>query len=176
VRKGEGLLLKDLFIRMTAETPAAFRGTLAELQERTDEGWQGLAEYVANSPNVEGFVAENESGACGFVSGAVASNHQLAEIEGRQEDGDGDALTDTTLLGRMWVAPHMRSQGIGQELIRAVIEWAREKKQRRVMLAVTEGNDRALRSYVRAEFKSTPFSLPHPNYPELKINFMEYFL
>lgn len=176
LRSDEGQLLKDLFIRMSAETPTAYRGTLAELEARTDEGWQGLAAYVADSPNVEAFVAENDTEAYGFVSGAIITNHQLAEIEGREDGPNGDALADTALLGRMWVAPHMRSQGIGQELIRAVIVWARAKNQRRVVLAVTEGNERALRAYVRAEFKPTPFSLSHPDYPELKVNFMEYAL
>lgn len=176
LRSDEGPLLKDLFIRMSVETPTAYRGTLAELEARTDEDWLGLAAYVADSPNLEAFVAENDTETYGFVIGAVITNRHLAEIEGREDGADGDALADTALLGRMWVAPHRRSQGIGQELIRAVIAWARAKNQRRVMLAVTEGNERALRAYVRAEFTPTPFSLPHPDYPELKVKFMEYLL
>jgi GNAT superfamily N-acetyltransferase len=176
LRQEEGQLLKELFIRMTTETPTAYRGRLAELEQNTDADWQGMAEHVATSPNMDAFVAENEVQTCGFVSGTIVTEELLAIIEGRKAGDNGEMLTDTTLLGRMWVAPHARSQGLGQALIQAILSWAIEKKQRRVMLAITEGNERALRCYTRANFVPTGFSMPHASYPELTIHFMEYLL
>jgi ribosomal protein S18 acetylase RimI-like enzyme len=172
----DGELLKEIFMRMTTESPTSFRATLAELEQRTDAEWQSLARYVAESPSGEGYVAEEHGELCGFVAGNLLTEARLAEIEGRPIQDQGDALTGTATLGSMWVAPDKRSQGIGQMLIQAVLVWAKAKDQRRVILAVTEGNDRALRAYTRANFLPTRYSLDHPSYPGVQINFMEYML
>lgn len=174
VREDDDKLVKALFITMSTETPTAFSGTVADLQNFSDESWQQWSTNVSTSPNMEGFVAEDNGEACGFVTGSVLTHVRLATFEAQSTSGEVDALSDTTMLGRMWVAPHYRGQGIGQLLIRAVLDWAKEKNQRRVLLAVSDGNEAALRIYARAGFVPTGYSIPHPNYPELPIHMMEF--
>jgi GNAT superfamily N-acetyltransferase len=166
-------LLKQLFIRMTAETPTAFSGTLADLEKQTDQEWQTLATNIEASPNMDGLFIESDSEACGFVTAAILTKQRLARFEGQPEEESAE-LSDTTILGRMWVQAEIRGQGIAQSLIQSVLDWAQAKQQRRVLLAVTDGNERARRCYVSAGFVPTGFSMPHPSYPELTIHWMDF--
>jgi RimJ/RimL family protein N-acetyltransferase len=175
LRSDEGQLLKDLSIKMCTEVPTAYRLTLAEAEARTDEQWQQLAAESVSSPNMESFVGEFSGEPCGFVMGTVLPQHVLAMIEGREVEHASHDLTDTTLLGSMWVAPHVRGQGLAQLLIQAVLTWAKENNQRRVMLAVTQGNEKALRCYVRFQFMPTGFALAHPVH-DVVVDFMDYVL
>jgi RimJ/RimL family protein N-acetyltransferase len=175
LRSDEGPLLKDMSIKMCTEIPTAYLLTLAEAEARTDEQWQQLAAESASSPTMESFVGEFSGEPCGFVMGSVLPQHVLAMIEGRVEEHADHVLTDTTILGSMWVAPHMRGQGLAQLLIQAVLTWAKENNQRRVMLAVTQGNERALRCYVRSQFVKTGFTLTHPIHGGV-VDFMDYVL
>jgi L-amino acid N-acyltransferase YncA len=52
----------------------------------------------------------------------------------------------------MWVAPFARGHAVGDSLVNAVIEWAREQEASRVTLAVSEGNECALALYRRHGF------------------------
>lgn len=181
LRGDEGQLLKRLSIAMCAEVPTAFYLTTAEAEARTDEMWQQLAEEFASSPDKEAFVGENSGDPCGFVSATRLPRHMVALVEGQGEhdesrDEDGDELTDTTLLGSMYVAPNVRGQGLAQCLIEAVLSWARENNQRRVVLGVTQGNERALRCYIRAEFLPMGVSVPHMKFEGVMIDLMEYVL
>jgi RimJ/RimL family protein N-acetyltransferase len=172
LRGDEGTLLKQLFITMSVETPTAFAGTVQELEQRSDAEWLEFATSIASSPNMEAFVVENDGDVQGFVTGAILTKKRLAMFENTTSEDEG--LSDTTILGRMWVAPEARGQRIAQVLIDAVLDWAREKGQRRVTLAVSDGNVPASRAYERAGFVPTGHSIPHPNYPELPIHRMEF--
>ena len=175
LRSDEGQLLKDMSIKMCTEVPTAYRLTLAEAEARTDQQWQQLAAESASSSTMESFVGEFSGEPCGFVTGSVLPQYFLAMIEGREVEAADHSLTDTTILGSMWVAPHMRGQGLAQLLIQAVLTWAKENNQHRVMLAVTRGNERALRCYVRFQFIPTGFALSHPVH-DVVVDFMEYVL
>ena len=52
----------------------------------------------------------------------------------------------------MWVAPFARGHGVGDSLVNAILEWAREQQASRVALAVFEGNEPALALYRRHGF------------------------
>jgi ribosomal protein S18 acetylase RimI-like enzyme len=52
----------------------------------------------------------------------------------------------------MWVAPFARGHGVGDSLVRAVIEWAGEQRASRVALGISLGNARAVALYRRHRF------------------------
>lgn len=62
---------------------------------------------------------------------------------------------DTAHLHSMWVAPTYRGQGIGEELIEAVFQWAKSKGFKQVILDVVENNQNAISLYKRMGFKFT---------------------
>jgi GNAT superfamily N-acetyltransferase len=52
----------------------------------------------------------------------------------------------------MWVAPFARGRGVGDALVGAALDWAREKQASGIALAVFEGNEHALALYLRHGF------------------------
>ena len=58
-------------------------------------------------------------------------------------------------LFAMWVEPAMRRTGVGRELVRAVLAWARSSGARSVVLGVTDTNDGAVAFYEHLGFEDT---------------------
>src|SRR5262245_6085870 len=58
-------------------------------------------------------------------------------------------------LGAMWVAPSQRGRGLGDRLLAAGIDWAREAGAASIRLGVVAGNASALGLYRRAGFEPT---------------------
>ncbi|MGW0180747.1 GNAT family N-acetyltransferase [Nocardia sp. NPDC003345] len=112
-----------------AEAPYAFGSTLAEAEARTDRGWRDLlaarTQFLCTTGDLD----------LGTV-GAVA-------------EGDGAHLIS------MWVAPDARGAGVGDLLVRSVIDWARAGGHPAVRLEVSDGNDIAERLYHRHGFRRT---------------------
>lgn len=52
----------------------------------------------------------------------------------------------------LWVDPSARGQGVGDRLVAAVVEWAKESGFVQVLLAVKVGNSRAETLYARNGF------------------------
>jgi GNAT superfamily N-acetyltransferase len=161
---------------MLADTPAAFGETLADAEARTDEEWQRIANEVGVSEHKVTFVVQCGDEIRGHVAGFVLSKAEVAEAEGSPIDGEGEELSDTSVLSRMWVAAPLRGQGVGQALIQAVLTWARQAQQRRVILGVTDGNELAERAYQRAGFARHGLIVPHPWLPDHQVVVMEYTL
>lgn len=67
----------------------------------------------------------------------------------------------------MWVAPVARNRGLGSALVERVKEWARSEGIRELRLDVTDGNDAALRLYLRSGFRPSGHTTPHPRDPSL---------
>jgi ribosomal protein S18 acetylase RimI-like enzyme len=55
----------------------------------------------------------------------------------------------------MWVHPSIRGTGVADELVAAVIAWARSEGAKWVRLKVIQGNDRARHFYERMGFCTT---------------------
>jgi ribosomal protein S18 acetylase RimI-like enzyme len=53
------------------------------------------------------------------------------------------------------VSPAARGQGVGDQLVEAVEQWAREERMTTLRLAVTEGNQNAAALYQRKGFTLT---------------------
>jgi len=124
-------LWRKLRLDALAEAPYAFGSTLADWQGKgdTEIRWRGrLADVPLN------IIAEWRKTSAGMAS-STAPN-----AEGSVE------------LLSMWVAPFARGRGVGDLLVNAVMEWAREQQASKVVLAVFEGNERALALYRRHGF------------------------
>lgn len=113
------------------EAPYAFGSTYEREVEAPEARWrQGLKDRTRFVAHVDGVVA-------GTVSG-----------------GDGDT-TGVAAMTAMWVDPRFRQQGVGDLLVKTVMEWARGARYDEMFLWVTEGNDNAERLYKRNGFVRT---------------------
>jgi len=120
-------------LRLTAlrDAPSAFGAKLADWQGDGDAEQRWRERLGGGFCNVLAYV---DGVAAGMVSGMPTD-----------EDG-------TVALVAMWVAPFARGHGVGDALVRAVLDWAAGREARRVVLRVAEGNDRAAGLYRRHGF------------------------
>jgi len=63
--------------------------------------------------------------------------------------------TRTASLTSLWVDPSSRGQGVGDLLVKGVLEWAKSAGFSQVLLWVREGNSRAESLYQRNGFTRT---------------------
>jgi GNAT superfamily N-acetyltransferase len=113
------------------EAPNAFGSTYESEAGAGDDTWQ---ERLADRTR---FVAEIDGASAGIVSG-----------------GDSGA-EGTAAITTMWVDPRFRRRGVGDLLVKSVLEWAQSTGYSRVVLWVTEGNDKAEKLYERNGFART---------------------
>jgi ribosomal protein S18 acetylase RimI-like enzyme len=118
-----------------AEAGYAFGSQLADWQGDGDlEGrWRGRL-AIPGSYNV---VAMVDGQIVGMVSGVPTDQDRVVE------------------LISMYVAPQKRGQGVGDHLLRAVEQWARQAGAETLRLAVVEGNRNAWALYERSGFRDT---------------------
>ena len=120
-------------IRLAAleEAPYAFGSRYEREVDAPEQRWrQGLKERAR-------FIAELDGVVAGTVSG-----------------GDGEA-TGAAAMTAMWVDPAFRRRGVGDLLVKTVLEWARSAGYEEMFLWVTDGNANAERLYERNGFKRT---------------------
>jgi len=120
-------------VRLAAlkEAPYAFGSTYERELEAPESVWRRGLETRTR------FVAEIDGEVAGTVSGGPGRDRAFAAVTA------------------MWVDPRFRRQGIGDLLLRSVLDWLRSKKYREVYLWVTDGNDNAERLYLRHGFTRT---------------------
>jgi ribosomal protein S18 acetylase RimI-like enzyme len=112
------------------EAPYAFGSTLSEWSGTGDseERWRNRLESVAVN-----LIAYWRDAAAGMVSVTAVVSREAEIIS-------------------MWVAPSARGHGVGDALVRAAIDHARDQEAARVALDVTAGNKPAIDLYLRAGF------------------------
>ena len=137
----EGLRLRTIRLRALADAPDAFGTTYDEAAARPLDSWTAQLQEIAT-----------------FV--AVVDGEDVGLVRGVRDD----LLPDAAWLISMWVSPEVRGQGVGEALIDAVVEWARNSGVRRMLLDVGDHNQPAIALYARKGFKSngTIGSLPTP--------------
>lgn len=113
------------------EAPYAFGSTHAGEVELDEASWRGR---LKRRPT---FVAEVE----GTIAGTVAT-------------GESDVSGVAALIA-MWVDPRYRRQGVGDVLVKTVIEWATDHGYSSLFLWVTAVNAAAERLYRRNGFVRT---------------------
>jgi len=113
------------------DAPHAFGSTYESEVGAGEESWrQRLADRAR-------FVAEVDGESAGTVSG-------------------GDSGTKgTAAITSMWVHPGFRRQGVGDLLVKTVLEWARSTGYSHILLWVTEGNLEAEKLYLKNGFART---------------------
>lgn len=134
-------------IRLTAllDAPSAFATKYQDADARTEEQWKEMTTNCSAGTEGSMFFAYDEnSNAVGMVGGFRDKN-------------DRDAVH----MVAMWVAPDARGSGAANLLVEAVLTWAKSIPVKRVIVATTAGNDRALRLYQRMGFAEPTGASPH---------------
>ena len=154
IRPDEWQALKALRLRALANDPDAFGGRIEDAIEHDDDLWRKRT--AADSSESATFVAEAADGTLvGMAVGAPAPE---------QPDAAG-------LFG-MWVAPDVRSQGIGGALVDAVVVWAASVGYERIGLGVTTTNTAAIALYERKGFADLGMRMPLREGSDLEIELM----
>jgi GNAT superfamily N-acetyltransferase len=138
----DGDLLRRVRLAALLDAPSAFASLHADEAKRTHAQWSELATARATGFEEATFLAQ--------VSGEV-----VGIIGGFKPDAD-----TTVELVSMWTAPGARRSGVGADLVRAVLTWARAGSAQSVELWVTEDNAPAVRLYKSLGFVATGDSAP----------------
>jgi ribosomal protein S18 acetylase RimI-like enzyme len=117
---------RDLRLEALREAPQAFSATLADWENAPEERWRQRLRGTHD------LIADLDDRPAGMVTGFPRG--------------------DTVELGTLWVAPHARGRGVGDALVRAVLDWA---GHRTVTLRVAEANTAATALYRRHGFEGT---------------------
>ncbi|WP_203695139.1 GNAT family N-acetyltransferase [Catellatospora coxensis] len=125
---------RELRLAALAEAPYAFGSRLADWQGDGDrpERWRGRLEI----PGSYNLVALLDGRPAGMASGVPTEDRVVELIS-------------------MWVRPDARGRGVGDRLLAAVEQWARQERAQVLKLAVVEGNDAATGLYRRNGFQLT---------------------
>lgn len=142
-------LFKDVRLRALQEAPYAFGSTYAREVQFDETEWARRVDRWNGLRGV-GFVAMDGATACG-IAGALLDDNDPTRVQ----------------LVSMWTAPTHRQLGIGRLLVDEVLNWARARSVRTMLLMVVENNDSAIRFYERLGFKKTGRTEPYPNNPSV---------
>jgi GNAT superfamily N-acetyltransferase len=122
---------RELRLAALEDAPWAFGSTFAREQRHSE------TDYRARLQDRPTFAARLDDRLVGLVSGLLSDEREAIE------------------LISMWVDPQSRGKGVGDALVGAVLNWAREQRFNQVRLWVAEGNDPAERLYARNGFIRT---------------------
>jgi GNAT superfamily N-acetyltransferase len=131
---GDESIMRELRLQALSEAPEAFGSTYEKELARTTSDWQRWL-----SPGVT-FILDEPEGARGIVAGVP--------------DATG---AEVVHLMAMWVHPAVRGSGAADELVAAVLDWAKSEGAKLVRLNVIQRNDRARRFYERIGFRATGY-------------------
>lgn len=140
VEADEWEVVREIRLRGLRDAPDFFWSTYEDEVDQTPEWWREFVDAGA------WFVAWDSGRPVGVV----------AAIR------DGSLGATTRQLISMWVAPEARERRVAERLVNEVKEWAAQEGADRLLLDVTQGNDRARRLYERCAFRVTGRTTAHP--------------
>jgi len=135
-------LVRDVRLAALSDSPDAFASTYEREAAYTEEQWRGWF-----SDRFALFLAHLPDGA------------KPAGLAGVFDRDDGAGLVS------MWVRPDARGRGVGEALINATADWARNRGHQAMFLWVAEANEPARRLYERYGFTPTGDRQPLPSDP-----------
>ena len=136
---------KEVRLRALRDTPNAFGSTYARESQASDADWIQRAIWWNGERGI-GLLAMDGGVACG-IAGSFLD----------QEDPTRAHLVS------MWTAPTHRRQGIGAQLVKEIIGWARTREASVLQLMVTSNNEQAILFYEHLGFVRTGRTEPYPN-------------
>ena len=132
---GEWPLWRQLRFDALSDSPDAFRPTLDEEKEQSDDWWIDMIDSTVEHPRGGLWIAEMEQDPVGMCFARTDTDDTVVEI------------------GAMWVRPAARGRGIGFGLLTAALDWAVSRGVRHAELWVTESNAAAMSLYERYGFR-----------------------
>jgi ribosomal protein S18 acetylase RimI-like enzyme len=131
--------LREVRLAALEDSPDAFGSTLEREREADEDHWRGWITGEGWGGDVATFIADDDGPFVGMATG----------FDPEDEPG-------VVHLFAMWVRPERRRQGIGRELVSAIVGWAgRRPGVEHVVLRVTSSNDEAVRLYASCGFVRT---------------------
>jgi GNAT superfamily N-acetyltransferase len=139
VRADDWAAYRQVRLAALAEAPYAFSSTLAQESARDDAFWQERAAH-----GVPMFIAWQDGEPAGLAGAFVVRDEELPA-----------GVARAWHLVSMWVSPARRGSDLAGRLVEAVAGAARADGATRLILWVTEVNDRARAFYGRLGFSPT---------------------
>ncbi len=126
----------DLRVAALTDVPEVFGSTVARERGLGPDAWRAR---LTDNAWFAGFVDDD---AAGLACGVRTSSPRTVELTG------------------VWVAPQQRGSGLADELVLAVLSWARAEGAQRVELEVVANNQHAIDLYARHGFESVAAAGP----------------
>ena len=126
---------RQIRLRALTDAPYAFGTTLAEAQSRTDEQWQSRFSASLASALEYPLLALVDGQPAGLVWGHIDA-----------------AEPEVAHLFQMWVDPQFRRLHLGEQMVAAVVTWAKEAGADYVELDVVTENSAAHMLYEKCGF------------------------
>jgi ribosomal protein S18 acetylase RimI-like enzyme len=141
----DALLLKAIRLRALRDAPTAFSSTFEKESALSDADWMERASQWSGERSIT-YLARDEGAPCAIAAAYIdRENPELAH------------------LVSMWVAPTHRRLGLGEKLVKRILDWVRLKNVSTLTLLVTSNNDAAIKFYERLGFAMTGKTTPHVN-------------
>jgi len=139
VQAGEWAAYRQVRLAALAEAPYAFSSTLEGESAKDDAYWQDRAAH-----GIPMFIAWQDGEPAGLAGAFVIPDDELPP-----------GVPRAWHLVSMWVSPAQRGNGLADRLVQAVAGAARADGATRLLLWVTDVNERARAFYGRLGFRPT---------------------
>ena len=137
VQPEDAAALRELRLEALRDNPLAFTADLAESEAHPMEWWRDLATRGGGSDELI-LVAESRGELVGMIGTYLPKQPKLRH---------------SGIIWGVYVRPAARGKGLGETLVCAAVDWARERKLKTVRLSVVASNHSAKRCYERCGFQ-----------------------